>query len=81
MGVIKPTGASQKDIVALLVALTSSVVNLRLNLIAAYQKMDADFADVTNASVDYESVLGAGGSDDDALIAAPATVNGNEVTV
>jgi hypothetical protein len=52
------------------------------------------FADVTNASVDYNSVLGSGGSDDDAITAAvatspaatltasdPGTVSGNEVTV
>ncbi len=49
------------------------VNNLRLNLIALYEKMDADFADVINASTDYAAVLGSGGSDEDALAAAVGT--------
>lgn len=36
-------------------ALRADVVELRTQLIALLTKMDADFADVSNASVDYVS--------------------------
>lgn len=58
---------------------------LRGNLIALYTKMDADFADVTNASTDYAAVLGSGGSDPSAVTAAvasssPATLTAGDPT-
>jgi hypothetical protein len=65
--------------------LKTNNTNLRANLVALYTKMDADFADVANASIDYAAVLGAGGSNGDALVAAvssssPATLTAAKPT-
>jgi hypothetical protein len=52
-----PTAQTDSDVAAIGAALNRLVDRVT----ALVQKMDTDFADVTNASVDYESVINGAG--------------------